>query len=610
MKDRNKTQYQNPTHGSLNYLHDPSWLDDHAPKRPQEVKSAGFQANRFAKLAGYDIEKRQAIIQRDEEEDPNIGIIDPLYFRWRLHEWNTLPNELGVPAGEGIENQLVNLPAEEYDSPDPDANDDKKKEDAEEEPTGRVRPWSKCFHLGAIVDGKHLIGSRLNRSSPWTRYEDYRTGKLHQAFRVSETLIPEGQYSKDEIEEYSNGLTDAARTPGVISPGTSVGGIVSPDPPGEDVKIDQFNPEDWPNDRIHILINDRMNQEGGYVWSGGTPHLNVGKHYDTKLNVVPGLFAQWGDAFVLTEDDVYTRTGRDSEARSLLNLWHDVHFHMSEAKDGRIYFTVNPPGAEPFGKRIKGEMIGDPGVANTNTQWGQESVNWRPQIKLPIEYGLPWTDPGPEPIPFPDDWPDGLPLPGPIGPLGPGPIAGPIGVPGPYGPWVNDWPHDVDKQVQRQGIILPHPGTDETICPMQFYISAFTRVPPGEIVAPANAVFRYIAHIYHDSGSGGDYLQFPTFEISGRWDIPVTADENYIFHTDWSGAIDARQLKPGDNIIYYYWRDRTDPDDTADYSVYIKEMLPLTGPPVDVGCLWSIFSDDDTVSFNGAEVYLESVPPI
>jgi hypothetical protein len=592
MNADNKTQFQNANYGGLGYMHDPSWLKDHTPKPPKSVGSAGFQVNRWAKLAEYDIEKRRETIQRDKEDDPNIGIIDPFNVIYRVHEYNELPNHILPPDGDyaGINWDAPLQP----EIPDVDAagagggaGGGKKKTD-DDEPKGRVRPWSKCWHFMNVIDGKHLVGSRLNRSTLMGRYVDYRVGAWHQYLDVRETMIPEGKFTTQEAEEYSaqvRGAKGATHTGEPPEEGSPAGGFseAAPELPTQFQTAapgNQLDPEFWPYDRIHHRLNVGFNTEGGYI-TNASP-LNVGFHHDPPLAPAPRLFAQYGDAFVITPDDVYDYTGRDREGRSLLNLWHDVHFHMDPPHDGRIFFTRTPPGVEPFGLPYKGEMVGDPAVANTNTQWGQESVNWRPQIKRPQFYIVPSTplEPTPTGVDGPVWYPPGWDFPVPV------PTGGKVGYP---------MPKDGTTAIMVQGFAKDVNEIVVETVPLQFATTIGTDVSHGQLfpIPPPNAVIRYSVSLIKRNR---DDLINPTYVDFGGIFVHQVAITGPHSTLHIGGTWDERMVDPGDMWAVTIWRDSDHPLDTFGETVYIYDSMIAVGPTTLEGECFNMVADDDTVA--------------
>jgi hypothetical protein len=142
-----------------------------------------------------------------------------------------------------------------------------------------------------------------------------------------------------------------------------------------------------PGFRLMWLINHDglAGAEGGWLTDSADVGLSETEHSpDFAIPTPIRRVAQIGDIVILTDDDISSTT-EDGDGYTYANIRQDAHFHMSEERDGRIYFTKNPPGDLPSGYDIKGEMVGDPAVANDPLSLlGRESVEWRPQIKVPI----------------------------------------------------------------------------------------------------------------------------------------------------------------------------------------------------------------------------------
>jgi len=65
---------------------------------------------------------------------------------------------------------------------------------------------------------------------------------------------------------------------------------------------------------------------------------------------------------------------------------HDAHFTRysgGKVESGRIRFITDTVGEEATGPRIIGDMVSDAAKANDDTTVADETIQWRPQIKLP-----------------------------------------------------------------------------------------------------------------------------------------------------------------------------------------------------------------------------------
>lgn len=140
--------------------------------------------------------------------------------------------------------------------------------------------------------------------------------------------------------------------------------------------------------RLHWLINRSFGGggaggEGGYITDAARPGLDL-TEFDPEWKVATPLSrtGQIGDIVILDEGDLIAAT-EDGDVFCYSNIRHDAHFFKSQAQDGSLYLTDTPPGNEPNGLPIKGELVGDPAIANTRGELLKESVEWRPQVKLP-----------------------------------------------------------------------------------------------------------------------------------------------------------------------------------------------------------------------------------
>jgi len=134
--------------------------------------------------------------------------------------------------------------------------------------------------------------------------------------------------------------------------------------------------------RIMQFLQNALGGEGGWVTTGGRGKDETEKTQEQTVATPAGLVAQWQSLVQLTTDDV-EGLNEDGDGHTYVNLRDDAHVHRSAAKDGRIYFTDEDAGDEPTGYEIKGEMVGDEALADFDTALGRESVEWRPQLKIP-----------------------------------------------------------------------------------------------------------------------------------------------------------------------------------------------------------------------------------
>lgn len=356
----------NRTSEGVGIFLDRSWIEKYSDKRPAAQRSAGFYANRYMK-SSFDKDSGDVIEFRDEENDPMISIIEPLNLSYKIHEWNDLNKDpVSSPDSETQQSDDIDLSTEVIEDESVDA-DGKKLENA----PGRVRPHSKVWAVNLIVDDKHVIESRLNRSTDVVRVSDYKAGDLDDLFQVREILKAMGDESSSEID---------ALTTTVVDDSTSIA-------QNQDYTTTVYEPKPDPVYRMMYLLNPSMNKEGGYIWRGDTPNLQQTKHVDKALEVQPGYFGQYGDQWIIPDDIVYDTTQQDAEKRSLLCFRHDGQVYYDSEAHGRIYFVDENVASQNEGteRKIKGYMAWDSVLANSNTQFDQETGQWRPVIQLPSD---------------------------------------------------------------------------------------------------------------------------------------------------------------------------------------------------------------------------------
>jgi len=549
MSLENKTQFQNYDYGGVGALHDPSWIDKYAPKRPHEVNSAGFQVNRFAKFESYDADEdgtREPVVKLDSEDDPMIGIIEPLNFIWRLHEYNKKDDPLTDPnvSEAASDRDIAGIEIGDYLDAIADAQD-------AAGGTGRRRPHSKVFAFGTISGDKHLVGSRLNRSTIETRYSDYRTGARHQIDLVRECLTPEGELSGDKISDVADTLIDNAT-------GTTAAEIEQPFPVPKDTEARSdataFDPEFWPNDRIMAIINEGFEQPGGYVFQSSSLYSNRIIHVDDPEQPPSGNYAQWGDVFTIPDDDIYAYTQRDNNARSLLNIWTKAHFYKTPARDGPIDMVDPLAPEKSIGLLISGDLRILASRANADPTWGYEAGKWVPVVALPILYDTPWADPSP--------WTDS-PSPMYVTPeqhtVGRAQTAG--------------FRHDVMEMVHGQESMTPMYLIPYETVPLQFRATFITPIPAGEILARADAVFRWRLDVLRHGGRS----DVTSYTRCGDIVVPIAADGNPNVVSGLHSMFHAHDFFPGDVIMLELTRDWNDQRDTAGYMVYAKVFSGRVG---------------------------------
>ncbi|MHC4660199.1 MAG: hypothetical protein ACYS8W_00795 [Planctomycetota bacterium] len=210
-------------------------------------------------------------------------------------------------------------------------------------------------------------------------------------------------------------------------------------------------------------------------------------------------------------------------------------------------------------------MVCDPSKANADTALGKESGEWRPQIRLPLSTGLPWTLPGPW-----TDW-GGIPMPGQTD----------------FGRFPTYEFPDSKKLVQGQGCVFPGIPLDPVGVPFVFR-GTFIVQNAGELLAEVNAVFRFNVDVIRN----GDNPLAPSVTRHGRIDVLVPASEDPAVEAYVDLPFDAREFQAGDVIGIRLWRDASDSDDSWTGSAYLKEFAGLVEEPSDAGCVWNFFNDD------------------
>lgn len=206
-----------------------------------------------------------------------------------------------------------------------------------------------------IVDDKYLIDAKYNQSEAVKRLCDEKLADIGDVWRIR----------------------------AVSSSVPSIGSLSSDESYGQFYKlmwlINRFNESEggWMTDSAHAGLS--LTEGDAALHEVATPKRNIG---------------QIGDVLLLCEGDLISTTA-DGDIQCYTNIRHDAHFfYKTEAADGRIFFTTNPPGMEGV-IQIKGEMILDPALADFDTELKKESGEWRPQIGLPL-----WTYTPPDTPPW------------------------------------------------------------------------------------------------------------------------------------------------------------------------------------------------------------------
>lgn len=341
---------------------DRSWFDRHIGERPANVNYAGLQSQRFARI-DFEKDKRKVIFQKSDLDatDSKVGIQEPLNCIWREHE----PN-----SGMGIFDDQRGL--QQF-------TDETLAGQVDISSGTRKRPHSKVFAAGLLIDDKHIPSTRLNRSSWFTRYSDYRMGDTDDLWQVREILFDNDIVSAAKVAERNTSLLGATAATEIADENTA--------PPGDNPASEPKQSGKW---KLMDLLNSTFNDEGSYVWRGPSPNLRQARHVDKVLDVIPGFFGQKADFWHIPAAINYGTTQNDAEQRSLLSMRDDaqVCYVDDETKRGRIYFTLTDISAavEGTGTKIKGEMALDLTKANFNTDFKKETGEWRPVITLPQTY--------------------------------------------------------------------------------------------------------------------------------------------------------------------------------------------------------------------------------
>lgn len=201
-------------------------------------------------------------------------------------------------------------------------------------------------HRVLLIDDKYRLDDDLNKNTMVMRRADDKYGDIGDQFRIR--AAAEGE-EREKGERYT---LPGYKLMWLLNPG----GVHTPE-------------GGWITDSADVGLDKQKNSPEHEI---PTPIRRIG---------------QLGDIVILTDDDLMALTA-DGDKHVLANIRDDAHFHRSPPKDGRIYFTDTPPGDEPDGYPIIGEMVGDEDKANFDTRLGFESVEWRPQLNIPIK-GIP-----------------------------------------------------------------------------------------------------------------------------------------------------------------------------------------------------------------------------
>lgn len=126
----------------------------------------------------------------------------------------------------------------------------------------------------------------------------------------------------------------------------------------------------------------------GYVWEEGVNRI--------------GLLGTLLTSGALDADVRYF-TGREGTPINRLAVRHDGHVAMSETRTGRVHYVPTEISGVPEGDggMVKGWMMHDASVANTATEVGQETGQWRPVVRVGLKDITTRLPPPPFPPPNP-----------------------------------------------------------------------------------------------------------------------------------------------------------------------------------------------------------------
>ncbi|MFH1421742.1 MAG: hypothetical protein ABIH42_03385 [Planctomycetota bacterium] len=225
------------------------------------------------------------------------------------------------------------------------------------EPDPELDSQDKVWAIQLISDDKYMIETPVNRSTEVVRVCDENKGDIDDIWRIravpgSEDIAADLLQRDSETREKIISKTSSYRTM-------------------------------W-------LINTVSGGEGGWITDVSPEGLALTARSDEKKISPARRIGQIADIVILTDDDEICVT-KDGDTFTYANVRHDAHFHKSQDKDGRIHFTDDFPGIAPIGVAIKGVMVCDSSVKNTDTALGKESGQWRPQVKVPLYFYAPVT---------------------------------------------------------------------------------------------------------------------------------------------------------------------------------------------------------------------------
>jgi len=245
----------------------------------------------------------------------------------------------------------------------------------------KFHPDDRVGAVRIVCDEKHKTKTKWNRSTRWIRESDFYMGDTHDMMRVRG--VPDAVSGESPSVPGQPDVGGTAIAPPTGGPATSL-----PDEDRDPRSVLDGGRDKYDKQmRLMWLVDNKFLDpgiEGGWITTGGrytSERRDAERDHDEVSP--PGYLAQIGDIIVLTPDDVFDITV-DNDSITYANIRHDAHFHMQANADGRLHLTLTPPGLEPDGFLVIGEIVHDPKKANINTKLGRESGQWRPQIPVPF----------------------------------------------------------------------------------------------------------------------------------------------------------------------------------------------------------------------------------
>lgn len=332
--------------------------------------------------------------------------------------------------------------------------------------------------------------------------------------------------------------------------------------------------------RVHWHINESFVSNegvprvdvGGYVAVPVAPTLTAYTRADTETPI--GHNGRIGDVITLPGENLIMRTV-DKWNFVKVCMRHDMIVFKSASLHGRFDFENVALGQDWGGLSLLGWHVPWAPVANTDTKHApHETIQWRVEVTLPIYTGQHWTQ-------VSGGWTDGpidrftIPQQQTLGRM-----------------QVLAFQDGVDEMMSGEHYVIPRPDIVPYSTPLGITATFVAPNLAGEILVPANAVFRFNVHTFRD----GDTASIPTYTNHGRVDVPIAAstDEAVVKLSDLT--LDARQFNPADIVEIIFWRDYADPDDTAVFSVSVKNVEGLIEKPAEPGHNFNFIMDDETTS--------------